>query len=197
MRSEELLCTAAVRLARSNAALEDFAALVAHELKAPLLSARFADNPSSSIEQALQLVDSLLQSALDETTMEPHCAPTACLEQVVRELGRVDVELTAELSPTFPFPAQPLVVLLRNMLRNALASGATAIQVSTERSEQGWTLVVEDDGVGLADTDGYASGSGLGLELSRSLAGRFGGTLELAPRTPRGARATLILAESA
>jgi len=197
MRSEELLSALAMRLARRNAALEDFAALLAHDLKAPLLDALAADDPSNSIERALDLVDSLLDTARDEAMERTFSSPARCLDEVIRELRVSGVAITTELSSAFPLPAKPLLVLLRNMLRNALAAGATAIHVSAGRSPDAWTLVVEDDGVGLADTDGYVSGSGLGLELSRRLVGRFGGALELTPRTRRGTRATLVLAEAA
>ena len=41
-----------MRLARRNEALEDFAALLAHELKTPLQEALLADEPRRSIEGA-------------------------------------------------------------------------------------------------------------------------------------------------
>jgi signal transduction histidine kinase len=55
-------------------------------------------------------------------------------------------------------------------------------------------LLVDDDGVGLEDVAGYAGGSGIGLSLSRRIASRFGGVLELAPRSTGGTRATLAFA---
>jgi signal transduction histidine kinase len=51
--------------------------------------------------------------------------------------------------------------------------------------------VVDDDGVGLSADEGYAHGSGLGLQLARRLTERLGGTLELVPRKAGGARATI------
>jgi signal transduction histidine kinase len=52
-----------------------------------------------------------------------------------------------------------------------------------------------DDSVGLAEVDRYAAGSGLGLFLSRRIAGRFGGVPSW-PRAPPAARATLEFAEA-
>jgi len=92
--------------------------------------------------------------------------------------------------------AGPLRVILRNLLSNALAAGARHVHVATVRSLHSWRVLLDDDGIGL-EIDGYASGSGLGLALSRRIADRFDGTLELAPRPSGGTRATLELAEAA
>jgi signal transduction histidine kinase len=61
--TEERLAQQAVRLARGNQALGDFAALVAHELKTPLELARLQDDLSVGVERALELVDVLLEAA--------------------------------------------------------------------------------------------------------------------------------------
>jgi signal transduction histidine kinase len=51
--------------------------------------------------------------------------------------------------------------------------------------------MVDDDGVGLAAGARYTAGSGLGLNLCRRIAGRYGGVLDLASRPAGGTRATL------
>ena len=84
-------------------------------------------------------------------------------------------------------------MILRNLLANALAAGGRCIRVSTERSAGSWLLVVDDDGVGL----GYAGGSGLGLALSRRIAARYDGVIELTPRDSGGTHATLALGNAA
>src|SRR5262249_4270376 len=56
------MAEAAMRLARRNEALEDFAGLVAHELKNPLGAALLADDPRRWIVAALDLVDALLEA---------------------------------------------------------------------------------------------------------------------------------------
>jgi two-component sensor histidine kinase len=55
-------------------------------------------------------------------------------------------------------------------------------------------LVVDDDGVGLASADGYATGAQLGLRLCRRIVERCGGALELRPRAVRGTRAVIVVA---
>jgi signal transduction histidine kinase len=87
-------------------------------------------------------------------------------------------------------------VILRNLLSNAVAAGAHHVHVTTAESSRSSRLLVDDDGVGLADVDHYARGSGLGLSLSRRIAGRFGGVLELAPRPSGGTRALLEFTEA-
>lgn len=181
------------QLARRNEALEDFAALVAHELKTPLQVALLADDPSKPVEEALDLVDELLEAAQDSPGERRFASVAECLDQVVEDLP-AELEVASDITTELPLPLGPLRVILRNLLSNAAAAGARHVHVSAARSPRSWRLVVDDDGVGLAAADLYAKGSGLGLLLCRRIAARFGGALELAPRPSGGTRATLELA---
>jgi signal transduction histidine kinase len=194
--AEERLAQTAIDLARRNQALEDFAALVAHELKAPLHAALLADDPSRHIEDALDIVDALLQAAGSEPSERVFISAALAVDQAVEDVG-AGVEVTTDLQATVPLPPPQLRVILRNLLSNAIAAGAHHVQVATIQSARSWQLVVDDDGVGLAEADRYASGSGLGLSLSRRIAGRFGGILELTPRPFGGTRAILEFPEEA
>jgi signal transduction histidine kinase len=192
--AEERLARTTIQLARRNEALEDFAALVAHELKTPLHAALVADDPSGQVEEALQLVETLLQAAQDdgERTL---ASVVEALDQAVDDLG-AELEVTAELATTLPLPPEPLRVILRNLLSNAVSAGAQHVHVTAARSPRSWRLLVDDDGIGVGNDDGYAGGSGLGLSLSQRIAGRFGGVLGLDPRPSGGTRATLEFAEA-
>ena len=190
--AEERLARTAMQLAQRNEALEDFAALVAHELKTPLHAALVADDPASSVEQALDLVDALLEAAQQEGRESRSASAAECLADAVQDLP-AEVEITSDLWTTLPLPQEPVRIVLRNLLANAVAAGARHIHVSVEQSSNSWRLLVDDDGVGLGDVDGYSGGSGLGLSLCRRIAARLGGVLELAPRTSGGTRATLEL----
>ena len=184
------------QLLRRNEALEDFAALVAHELKTPLQEALFADDPSEPVEEALDLVDELLEASREIPRTRTFSDVAESLDQVARDLG-TQVEVTSHLATTLPLPPGPLRVILRNLLSNAVAAGARHVHVTAVRSLRSWRLLVDDDGVGLAGTDHYAAGAGLGLALCRRIAARFGGVLELDKRPSGGTRAKLEFAETA
>ena len=192
--AEERLARTTVRLARRNEALEDFAALVAHELKTPLQAALVADDPSGRVEDALDLVDDLLQAAQRESEQQTFSSVSDSLDHMVDDL-RGGMEIRVDDATTLPLPPGPLRVVLRNLLSNAAAAGAHTVHVTTMRVAGSWQLRVDDDGIGLGHADRYASGSGLGLSLSRRIAARFGGTLELTPHPAGGTRALLDLGE--
>lgn len=194
-RAEEQVARMAIQLLRRNEALEDFAALVAHELKSPLQAALLTDDASSLVEQALDLVDDLLDAARADAAELELTSVAAAFERAVENLGAAEVEITAELGTTSPFPLPSLHVILRNLLANAVAAGARHIHVAAVQSSRSWRLLIEDDGAGLDNVDAYAAGSGVGLSLCRRMAARFGGALELAPRPSGGTRATLVLQE--
>jgi signal transduction histidine kinase len=188
--ADERLARTAVDIARRNQALEDFAALVAHELKTPLHAALLADDPSQHVEAALDVVDSLLEAAGSKATGSVLVSAADCVDRAVGDIG-ADVMVTTDLRETVPLPPAMLRVVLRNLVANAVSAGASHVHVAAIRTARSWQLLVDDDGIGLADVDGYASGSGLGLMLARRIAHRFGGVLELAPNPAGGTRALL------
>jgi signal transduction histidine kinase len=191
---EERLARTTIQLAQRNEALEDFAALVAHELKTPLQAALVAGGPSRSVEDAILLVDALLEASRSGTSEEKVASVTECLEQAVEDL-HVEIEIAADVATTVPLPPAALRVILRNLLSNAVAAVAGHVEVTAVRSSFSWRVLVDDDGVGLAAADGYDSGSGLGLSLCRRIAARFGGRLELSALPSGGTRATLTFTE--
>ena len=194
--AEERLAQTAIELARRNQALEDFAALVAHELKTPLHAALLADDPSRHVEDALDRVEALLEAAQREPTERVFVSVAECLDRAVEDVG-AEVEVTTDLQATLPLPPKALRVILRNLLSNAVAAGAHHVHVAAVQSSHSWRLSVDDDGVGLGEVDRYAAGSGLGLSLSRRIAGRFGGVIELAPHPSGGTRAILEFSKEA
>jgi len=191
-RAEERLLGKVVELARRNEALEDFAALVAHELKAPLLEVLHGGDPAAAAGRALELVESIL--AVARAGAEGAETPVAeCLGAVLHELGPVAAAVECSAEDESPLPPGALSIVLSNLVRNACAAGARRIGVGTACTGGSWTLTVDDDGVGLGG-DEYASGSGVGLGLCRRLVERFGGRLELEPRRGGGTRARLLVA---
>jgi len=170
---------------------------VAHELKTPLQLARRQDDASAGVDRALELIDALLEAAQAESATQASASAADCLDEALRDLGPIAAEVTVDLPDQAPLPPMALRVLLRNLLANAVAAGARHIYVRAVASAASWRLVVDDDGVGsMVEADGYAGGSRLGLSLSRRLAGRFGGTMELTPRVVGGTRASVVLDRS-
>jgi signal transduction histidine kinase len=194
--TEERLAQQAAQLARRNQALEDFATLVAHELKTPLQLAHLQHDPLVAVDRVLELVDALLEAARAESGVQACASAADCLDEALRDLGPIAAEVATDLPQEVPLPAMALRVILRNLVANAVAAGARHIRVGAVASAASWVLVVDDDGVGVAETGGYAGGSRLGLSLCRRLAGRFGGTLELAPRAVGGTRASVVVDRS-
>jgi signal transduction histidine kinase len=192
--AEDGLTRAVMQLARRNEALEDFAALVAHELKRPLEAALVADDPSGPVEEALELVEALLEAARSEPAEWRFVSAAECLHLAAEDL-HAELAITADLGTTLPLPPGPLRVILRNLLSNAVAAGAHNVHVTAERSSCSYRLLVDDDGAGV-DVGDYAAGSGLGLSLCRRIASRFGGRLQVAPNPWGGARATLEFPEA-
>jgi signal transduction histidine kinase len=195
--TDEHLALETQRLARRNEALDDFVGLVAHELKSPLHVARLFGDPLVGIDRALVLVDSVLEASRVESDAGTSARVGECLADALRDLGPIAADVASNVTHICPLPQPVLRILLRNLLSNALAAGARRVDISAIVSGKCWTLVVDDDGVGVESADGYAIGSKIGLGLCRRLAARFGGAVELRPRSSGGTRATLTLARSA
>ena len=153
----------------------------------------FGEQPLAAVKEAVDLVDSLLASVQTAPVDDAMTDPDACLARAVSSLP-ASVAVTRDLKAALPLPHEPLTVILRNLVSNAVSARAKAIHVTSELSRAAARLSVEDDGVGLSATDRYASGSGLGLTLCRQIAERHRGVLQLTGSTLGGTRATLTLA---
>jgi len=191
--NEERLAYATARLARRNEELDEFATLLAHEIKTPLEAALSASDPTESIEQALDLVEMLLAAAQRGPGGEVSTDPAGPLERAAASLGG-ELKVTGEFSVPLPIASSPLFVILRNLLSNAASAGASHVRVTSKRSYHCARLVVEDDGAGICAEDHYATGSRIGLSLCRQVAARSAGVLELVARVPNGSCATVTFA---
>ena len=194
LTTEEQLVEHVGRLARKTEALDDFAALVAHDVKSSLLTALLDDDPREGVTRALELVDSILKAVRADQGGTGFARLADCVQQAIADLGDSRVEIVASVTGQFPIPPDALRLVLRNLLANAIAAGAERIHVSALARGDQRILVVDDDGVGLASADRYATGAQLGLRLCRRLVERCGCTLELRPRAARGTRAVIVAA---
>ena len=131
------LAEQAARLARRNEALEDFAALVAHDIRSSLVSALLDDAPREGLKRALELVDSILEAVRAERAGGGVAAVADCVRQAVADLGDTPAEVITSVTGDFPMPPAALRLVLRNLLANAVAAGAHSIHVSALASEIG------------------------------------------------------------
>jgi signal transduction histidine kinase len=193
--AEERLATAAARLAQRNQALDDYAGLVAHELKGMLALATLDPDPTAAVERAAELVDALLEAArVGCTTADP--APVQqSVDEALRDVGAGHVTVLSQLPDELPVAPRLLRVVFRNLIANAVAAGARHIRLSAAPSDGLWEVAVDDYGAGVeaGTTGAYAGGSGIGFSLTKRMVERCGGRLELGPSPGGGARATLRL----
>jgi nitrogen fixation/metabolism regulation signal transduction histidine kinase len=187
---------------------------IAHSIRRMI--ARAADVPrSGEIQEALSLIETrsgalgrflrayaqlarLPKPQLRQVELRPLVRRVAELEDrlpvVVAESE--DVWIAADSDQI----EQLLINIVRNGVDATLASGSGAVTVAWTRADGVLELRIEDEGPGLPETTNLfvpffttkATGSGIGLALSRQIAEAHGGTLTLENRAPDpGCRATL------
>jgi signal transduction histidine kinase len=194
MTTEEQLVEHVSRLARKTEALDDFAALVAHDVRSSLLDALRDEDLREGLTRALELVDSILEAVRADQAVTGLARVDDCVQQAIADLGDPRTDIVSSATGEFPIPPDALRLILRNLLANAVAAGAERIHVSALARGDQRLLVIDDDGVGLASASHYATGAQLGLGLCRRLVERCGGVLELEPRAVRGTRAVIVAA---
>jgi len=203
--------------ARSQA-LVRLAKLTASDLRGPALSLLgHAEHTPATMKASLvgvcrYLLD--LAEALLDQTEEPGAARTLREEPVILGplLDFVVAQVAAQLGPgrrvwrlgpglehvTLVADRRALhQVLLRVLTGAALATGdGDLIQITATAENGTWTLLVEDEGNGLAvarvEANGLETrGVGMGLSLARSLMQAHGGSLALESTAQVGTRASL------
>ncbi len=195
---------------------------IGHDLKTPLAALRVRiesvtdenerQKMAATIEDITRSLDDMLSLARVGRPTDPpeRVEISALLASIVEEyedLGE-PVELietgrmVVTLRPTW------LRRALRNLIDNAVRYGGSA-RVSLDRTEGHPTIVVEDDGPGIPETDiaqmmdpftrgdpsrnTRTGGAGLGLALARAIAEQHGGSLTLSNRPEGGLRAEISL----
>lgn len=138
---------------------------------------------------------------------EPRLAPVE-VGPLVHKLAALEARLlvNVEEGPALTFQGdadqleQALINLLRNAVDSTLESGG-AVCITWRRVGQWIEFIIDDEGAGLPSSGNLfvpffttkPGGSGIGLVLSRQIAEGHHGSLHLANREPKGARATLRL----
>ena len=203
-------------------AQQHFVADAAHELRSPLaalklqiLSLERAQDDTArtvavgrltaGIERATRLVEQLLVLARQEASNanDVKLEPVSLSDLVKRTVGdmagtaaarRIDLGLHHADEASVPGQQDALVILLRNLVDNAIKytpAGGT-VDLEVRRSGSGVALSVEDSGPGISPEErervfnrfyrvpgSEAGGSGLGLAIIKSIAERHGAALTL------------------
>lgn len=199
---------------------------LAHALKTPisvlLNEARATPGPLADLvarqtEAMARNVDHYLsraQAAARAETIGARTPVAPVLEDISRTLERlygrrkdVGIEVTAAAGAVFRGERQDLEEMVGNLMENACKYGGGGVWVSATApvAAREITILVEDDGPGLAEEDRAVAltrggrldeteaGQGLGLAIVADLARAYGGRLDLEPSVHGGLRARLTL----
>ena len=208
------------RIEQTMAAQRRFVADAAHELRSPLTALslqaeRLADAEMSAnaherlntlrqgIERGRTLLDQLLALSRAQTS-EITSNTSVSVQQVYRhvledlmplaEAKGIDIGVVSDSDAHVPVNEVDLITLVKNLVGNAVrytpAGGHVDLSVST--TKEGTTLVVEDNGPGIPETErervfdpfyrvlgSNEIGSGLGLSIVQTISVRLGAKVSL------------------
>jgi PAS domain S-box-containing protein len=176
-RAEEELAIAAGELERSNAELEQFGVIVAHDLSepmrvvagfaelvraryAPLLDAdgsRFLDAIGNGAARMQRLIDDLLAYARvgRQTawgTVDCQSVLDEALAGLARQLEETGATVEVDTLPRVQGDVTQIGQLFQNLIGNALKFAGEArpeVHVSAEKEKDGWRFRVSDNGIGM------------------------------------------------
>lgn len=220
-------------LTRINMELQEFASVISHDLRSPLRRLRFFANDAEralssgdkdpaqanlqKVAEQAKRMGAMLTGLLEYSRIgrksealemtDTHALITEIIESIERPDG---VRIVADGDwPAFVTVAQPLDIVMRNLVDNAvkhhdLPTGH--ISVHAEDAGPSWIFTVSDDGPGIApewhdvifepfkrvaDPDDAPEGSGIGLALVKKTVEWVGGQIEISSQ-PDKARGTTI-----
>ena len=229
---------AAAQQATTNSlqAARDFAANAAHELRTPLTAMRadldtlrIHDLPAEEraevvqdlsraqrrVEAIITALGQLASGQLAQVEDRELIDLADMLDRVARENMRtaagveIEIEAADDLGAIWGWPGG-LRLAVDNLVRNAVTHGqATRIVLVARRNDHTLTIIVDDNGRGLAEeehqtvlgrfsrgSNAAPGGSGLGLALVAQQAVLHGGRIELSNGPLGGLRATLTISAS-
>lgn len=208
-------------LQRQNERLDEFASVVAHDLRNPLsVAIGFLDvveetgdlGHLSRIESAHdrmeRLIDDLLTLARGETTITD-TEQTDLVAVTTEAWGYVDTaDATLTVTdgvPTVAGDGSRLTQLFENLFRNAIEHGGEDVTITVGQLPDGDGFYVEDDGDGIPPAKREkvfehgvttnAGGTGFGLSIVADIAKSHGWTVSVTDGSDGGARFEFLTAE--
>jgi PAS domain S-box-containing protein len=166
-------------LERSNAELEQFASVVSHDLRSPLVSLQgcaelLQEQATERLEpEDLELLGlmresvgrmaDLIRNLLDYARLGSKglqivpCDCAAILQGVLRPMRAIiresDAQVTSDPLPTVPADETLLTRLFQNLVDNALKYRGAApprVHISSRHEDEGWVFSFADNGIGVA-----------------------------------------------
>ncbi|UPW02153.1 ATP-binding protein [Halorussus gelatinilyticus] len=198
------------QLQRRNGQLENFARMVAHELKNPLTIAKIYLGPATDgdpkaveeVETALDRIEEMIEVVLVTARGEDatiHAEPVSLSDVAAETWDSLDpqhAELAVETDRTVLADPIHLRHLLENLFENAVEHTESAVEITVGPLPDGF--YVADDGVGIPEHErdavfeaGHttdADGIGLGLTFISQLAETYGWDCTLTESEAGGAR---------
>ena len=196
----------AERLVDRTEYVSSFAAHVSHELKSPVTAIRgsaellrdaemskedakrFLDHIIADSDRLTALLERLRELARADLDVEPgvtNVAEAVRGEAIVRLAGATEVPVALSI--------EAARAIFGQLLRNAAEHGATAVGIAAAVDEGALRVTVSDDGAGISPgnrdrifepfftTRREAGGTGMGLQIVRSMLAAHGGTIRLLP----------------
>ncbi len=210
------------RVRQAFATQKQFVGDAAHELRSPLAALklqlqslqRAGDEATrqiaigrltAGIDRATRLVEQLLSLARHETRIDTDSRNTVDLVAVIRQAladvlphaqsRNIDIGLDGAASAWIPGQTEPLVLMVRNLLDNAVkyVPEGGRVDIHLDAGPHGCALTIDDNGPGIAPSerqrvfdrfyraqqDNGAVGSGLGLAIVKTVADRHGASVQL------------------
>jgi PAS domain-containing protein len=212
-------------LAAALAFKNDLTSMLTHDVAQPissiaslaeLLCADWADLPEDirlelatkidkNTRRLVKMMNDLqLLFRLDTGTVTARRVPVPLLEVVetvsAENAGDGDVEIAIDEELTALADRGHLMVVVENLLKNALGHGAPPIHIDARRQDTSTVLLmVQDSGAGIPEDllpglfGRFIRGAGLGLFIVRHLVEANGGSVRYEHAVPRGARIVVTL----
>lgn len=191
---------------------------LAHSLKTPLavMQGQSSQLDSKIINEQVGRMEQIISRQLQRAAtagrqaLRKPIAVRPTVQRLIQAMQKVYVDKNIQFKNAVPENAQlaideaDLMELLGNLLDNAAKFAVTSVRVSFKNDVTKHSLIIEDDGAGIASAnrelilkrgiraDSQHPGQGIGLAVARDIIEAYGGQLKIEDAAPHGARIILV-----